>query len=351
MIPGVDGKKPDWTPAADRPRAHRRAAARARPLARADPARPGKEGRLAYGFIEDLFPDSRETRTLDEVAEETGLEPALIERIWTSVGFSAQALDSLTPRTCRRSATSRPCSTPASRSSRSSSSRASTGRRCRRSPTPRRACSTSTCTSRSCATACPASRWPRRWSTSRATCCRSRRRSWTTSTSATSSTSSSRTWSATWRWTSRTTRSSGASRSRSRSPTSPGYTRFTEEEGEEEALSYVERFIEAVQDTLPEDARVVKTIGDEVMVVGHDVAGARRLGGRLPDAVTDRPTPRIGIHDGSTLYRDGDYFGRDVNLASRVVARAARRRGARHRRGDGRDRRPATTSSSRTSAR
>ena len=48
-----------------------------------------------------------------------------------------------------------------------------------------------------------------------------------------------------------------------------GYTRFTEEEGEEEALSYVERFIEAVTDTLPEDARVIKTIGDEVMVVGH----------------------------------------------------------------------------------
>ena len=50
-----------------------------------------------------------------------------------------------------------------------------------------------------------------------------------------------------------------------------GYTRFTEEEGEEEALSLVERFVEGVTNTLPEDARVVKTIGDEVMVVGNDI--------------------------------------------------------------------------------
>ena len=50
-----------------------------------------------------------------------------------------------------------------------------------------------------------------------------------------------------------------------------GYTRFTEEEGEEEALSSVERFVEGVTNTLPDDARVVKTIGDEVMVVGNDV--------------------------------------------------------------------------------
>src|SRR5690606_36727235 len=36
----------------------------------------------------------------------------------------------------------------------------------------------------------------------------------------------------------------------------------------------------------------------------------------------DRPAARIGIHQGHVLYRDGDYFGRDVNLTARVVARA-----------------------------
>ena len=51
-----------------------------------------------------------------------------------------------------------------------------------------------------------------------------------------------------------------------------GYTRLTEEAGEEEAVNAVERFVEVVEHTLPDDARVIKTIGDEVMVVGSDAS-------------------------------------------------------------------------------
>ncbi|HEX6654511.1 MAG TPA: adenylate cyclase regulatory domain-containing protein [Thermoleophilaceae bacterium] len=101
-----------------------------------------------------------------------------------------------------------------------------------------------------------------------------------------------------------------------------GYTRFTEEEGEEEALSSVERFVEGVTNTLPEDARVVKTIGDAVMVVAQDVGALVDWAVGFTLLFDERPEPRIGVHYGTTLYRDGDYFGRDVNLASRVVARA-----------------------------
>jgi adenylate cyclase len=103
-----------------------------------------------------------------------------------------------------------------------------------------------------------------------------------------------------------------------------GYTRLTEERGEAEAVGAVERFVEAVQQTLPIDARVIKTLGDEVMVVGADPAAltgwAVELGARLP---RDSPPPRIGIHSGAAIYRDGDYYGREVNRAARVVARAA----------------------------
>src|SRR4051812_24118048 len=101
-----------------------------------------------------------------------------------------------------------------------------------------------------------------------------------------------------------------------------GYTRLTEEVGEEEALEVVERFVELVSETLPDDARVIKTIGDEVMVVGTDVAGLADWAVGLVALSTERPLPRIGLHFGSALYRDGDYYGRAVNLAARVGARA-----------------------------
>jgi adenylate cyclase len=103
-----------------------------------------------------------------------------------------------------------------------------------------------------------------------------------------------------------------------------GYTRLTEEAGEEQAVDVVERFVAGVEATLPDDARVIKTIGDEVMIVSSDAGalvdwavGYQRL------AANARPRPRIGMHAGAALYRDGDYYGRAVNLAARVAARSA----------------------------
>jgi adenylate cyclase len=104
-----------------------------------------------------------------------------------------------------------------------------------------------------------------------------------------------------------------------------GYTRLTEEAGEDAALDVVERFVDEVANTLPDDARVIKTIGDAVMVVGSDAGALVEWAVAFQRERRERPFPRIGIHNGSVLYRDGDYYGRAVNLASRVGARAAGR--------------------------
>jgi adenylate cyclase len=101
-----------------------------------------------------------------------------------------------------------------------------------------------------------------------------------------------------------------------------GFVRFTEEEGEEEALDLLESFVVSVEDSLPDGARVVKNIGDGVMIVGTDPAALTDWAIAFQEEFEERSRPRIGIHFGRTLYRDGDYYGQSVNLAARVVARA-----------------------------
>jgi adenylate cyclase len=101
-----------------------------------------------------------------------------------------------------------------------------------------------------------------------------------------------------------------------------GFTRYTEEEGDMEALDVIENFVETVESTLPREATIVKTIGDEVMVVSPDAASLTEWAVDFLRRFPQRPQPRVGIHCGEAVYRDGDYFGSQVNLAHRVVNRA-----------------------------
>jgi len=88
-------------------------------------------------------------------------------------------------------------------------------------------------------------------------------------------------------------------------------------------VDVVEGFVAEVERSLPEDARIIKTIGDEVMVVAGDAAGLADWAVGFQAVQSTRPLPRIGMHYGEVVYRDGDYFGREVNQAARVSARSA----------------------------
>jgi adenylate cyclase len=82
-----------------------------------------------------------------------------------------------------------------------------------------------------------------------------------------------------------------------------------------------DRFRDLAAGALCEGARLVKTMGDQVMVVAPTpLAGARtglEIAARV-DAEPLFPGVRAGAHHGPVLERDGDYFGAVVNLASRV---------------------------------
>lgn len=101
-----------------------------------------------------------------------------------------------------------------------------------------------------------------------------------------------------------------------------GFTRYTEEEGDIEALDVIENFVATVETTLPREATIVKTIGDEVMIVSPDAATLTEWAVGFLARFPRRPQPRVGIHCGDAVYRDGDYFGSQVNLVHRVVNRA-----------------------------
>jgi adenylate cyclase len=101
-----------------------------------------------------------------------------------------------------------------------------------------------------------------------------------------------------------------------------GFVRFTEEAGEQEAVDLIETFVTSIEESLPRSARGVKNIGDGVMIVGNDPVALTDWAIGFQEGFEPRSRPRVAVHYGHTLYRDGDYFGRNVNLAARVVARA-----------------------------
>jgi adenylate cyclase len=66
--------------------------------------------------------------------------------------------------------------------------------------------------------------------------------------------------------------------------------------------------------------RVVKFIGDEIMVAAVEPAAACRLMLALVEACsTGDLEPRGGLSYGEILFRGGDYYGPEVNLAARLV--------------------------------
>ena len=104
-----------------------------------------------------------------------------------------------------------------------------------------------------------------------------------------------------------------------------GYTRLTEEQGDQAAVELastlavlVERLSRAAGGT------PVKWLGDGVMLHFRRPAGAVEASlamvGEFPSA--GLPPAHVGVAAGPVVVQGGDYFGRTVNLASRVAGRA-----------------------------
>lgn len=105
-----------------------------------------------------------------------------------------------------------------------------------------------------------------------------------------------------------------------------GFTRLTEERGDEAAADMATAFCDAVNALLPDGAEDLKSLGDACMIRLPDAGDAIRFALALmnrPSADSSRIAVRIGLHTGPAVQRRGDWFGASVNLAARVAEMAA----------------------------
>jgi adenylate cyclase len=101
-----------------------------------------------------------------------------------------------------------------------------------------------------------------------------------------------------------------------------GFTRLTDEAGDEQAVVLAAQLSDVVRTAaLRFGGLVVKLLGDGVMFHFPEPADAVRCAlYLLPESAKHEfPPARVGIHAGPVVFRDGDYFGRTVNLAARIT--------------------------------
>lgn len=105
-----------------------------------------------------------------------------------------------------------------------------------------------------------------------------------------------------------------------------GYTALADTEGDDRAAQVALGFRARVQGLLDDGAEEVKALGDGIMLRCGDAASGVRLALGIVatvEADPDLPTVRVGVHTGPAVARDGDWYGRAVNVAARLCSVAA----------------------------
>jgi adenylate cyclase len=104
-----------------------------------------------------------------------------------------------------------------------------------------------------------------------------------------------------------------------------GFTQLGQEVPEAQLSDIAERLDDLATKHVKRPSRVVKTIGDAVMVVSPEPAALVDAMLTLVDAASEAegfPPLRAGVAYGRAVARLGDWFGPTVNLAARVTQRA-----------------------------
>jgi adenylate cyclase len=104
-----------------------------------------------------------------------------------------------------------------------------------------------------------------------------------------------------------------------------GYTRLTEESGDEEAARVSLKLAELVNEIASRHrGSVVKMLGDGVHFHFKDPSDAVMASLEIVERVQPAglPPAHVGVNAGPMIYDEGDYFGRTVNIAARIASQA-----------------------------
>lgn len=105
-----------------------------------------------------------------------------------------------------------------------------------------------------------------------------------------------------------------------------GFTALTDSEGDDRAADVALGLYERVRRLLPRyRAEELKTLGDGVALRCDQAADGIALGVQIVeelDSTPGFPPVRVGVHTGPAVQRQGEWYGRTVNVAARLCSAA-----------------------------
>jgi class 3 adenylate cyclase len=104
------------------------------------------------------------------------------------------------------------------------------------------------------------------------------------------------------------------------------YASLTSVHGDQAAADAATTLYEITRNALDENARLVKTLGDGVLLTTSSPANGLRCAATIIEQLHEHATgldARCGADHGTVINQSGDIFGASVNLAARAATRAA----------------------------
>jgi adenylate cyclase len=104
------------------------------------------------------------------------------------------------------------------------------------------------------------------------------------------------------------------------------FSAYADAHGDRAAADLIERLAVVITGELGHHGHVVKALGDGFMLTYREPGEAVTACMRIIEQMRGAGAPGVhaSVHQGVVLYREGDYFGRAVNLAARLLGLAGR---------------------------